>query len=118
LAVLGITEFSPFLKKALRNVPETFAIRESLIATLAAQAGTLPVSILIFRQFSLVSPLVNILVAPLVPLAMLVGTISVIISIVSMQLSLLSGYVTWAILQTIIFIAEVGAKIPLASIRW
>ena len=118
LAVLGITEFGPFLKKALKRVPETFAIRESLIATLAAQIGTLPVSILLFRQFSLISPLTNILVAPLVPLAMLTGTVSVLLSMLWMPLGLLAGYLSWAILRMIILIAQLGAMIPFASIRW
>lgn len=118
LAVIGITEFGPFLKKALKNVPETFAIRESLVATLAAQAGTLPISILIFRQFSLVSPLVNVLVAPLVPLGMLLGTISLLLSYLWMPLALLCGYVTWAILHTIILIAKLGAQMPFAAILW
>ncbi len=118
LAVIGITEFSPYLKKVLTWVPETLAIRESLVATLAAQIGTLPVSILIFRQFSLVSPLINVLVAPLVPLAMLTGTISLLLSLLWMPLALLSGYITWAILQTIILFAKLGAIIPFASIHW
>lgn len=118
LAIIGITEFGPFLKKALRHVPEACAIRESLVATLAAQIGTLPVSILIFRQFSLVSPLTNILVAPLVPLGMLLGTASLLVSLVSLSLSLVPGYITWAILQTIITIANVGALVPFAVLRW
>lgn len=118
LAVIGITELGPYLKVALKRVPQTFAIRESLIATLAAQAGTLPISILIFRQFSLVSPLVNVLVAPLVPLAMLTGAISLILSLLWMPLALISGYVSWAILEVIILIAKIGAQMPFAAILW
>lgn len=118
LAVLGITEFGPYLKTVLKRVPETFAIRESLVATIAAQLGTLPVSILIFRQFSLVSPLTNILVAPLVPLGMLLGTLSLLLSLVWAPLGLVSGYVTWAVLELIILIAKTGAIVPFAVIRW
>ncbi len=118
LAVLGITEFGPFLKKTLKRVPETFAIRESLVATIAAQLGTLPVSILIFHQFSLVSPLTNVLVAPLVPLGMILGTLSLLTSLVWFPLSLLPGYVTWAVLELIILIAKIGAAVPFAALRW
>ncbi len=118
LAVIGITEFSPYLKKVFSRVPETFAIRESLIATLAAQAGTLPVSILIFKQLSVVSPITNILVAPLIPLGMLLGTLSVLLSLLWTPLALITGYVTWSILQAIILIAKIGAMLPLATIRW
>lgn len=118
LAVLGITEFGPFLKKALKRVPEAFAIRESLVATIAAQLGTLPVSILIFRQFSLVSPLTNILVAPLVPLAMMLGTLSLLTSVLWVPLALVPGYVTWGVLELILLIGKFGAAIPFAAIRW
>lgn len=118
LAVIGITELGPYLKTALRGVPETFAVRESLIATIAAQVGTLPVSMLLFHQLSLVSPLVNVLVAPLVPLAMLVGSVSLLLSYLWMPLGLIVGYVGWAILHMIILIAHIGALVPLASIRW
>jgi len=118
LAVLGITEFGPYLKKALKRVPETFAIRESLVATIAAQIGTLPVSILIFRQLTLVSPLTNILVAPLVPLGMLLGTVSLLLSVIWTPLALISGYITWAVLELIIIIAKIGAMMPFASINW
>lgn len=118
LAVIGITEFGPFLKKALKRVPETFAIRESLVATIAAQLGTLPVSILIFRQFSLVSPLTNILVAPLVPLAMMLGTLSLLTSVLWVPLALVPGYVTWGVLELILLIGKIGAAIPFAAIRW
>ncbi len=118
LAVIGITELGPWLKRVLKKVPETFAIRESLVATLAAQIGTLPISILIFRQFSLVSPIVNILVAPLVPLSMLVGSMSLLLSLLWMPLSLAIGYLIWSLLQAIIFIAHLGAMMPFASVRW
>ncbi len=118
LAVIGITELGPYLKTAFKKVPETFGIRQSLIATLAAQAGTLPVSILIFRQFSLISPVVNVLVAPLVPLAMLLGTISLLLSLLWMPFALVSGYVDWALLQAIIMIAHIGALIPFAAVHW
>lgn len=118
LAVIGITECSPYLKRVLKRVPEAFAMRESLVATIAAQIGTLPVSLLLFRQFSLVSPLVNVLVAPLVPLGMLFGAVSLVISIASLPLSLVTGYLTWAVLQAIILIAKLGALIPFAAIRW
>jgi competence protein ComEC len=118
LAIAGITEVGPCLKKIFARVPEKFAIRESLVATMAAQIGTLPVSILIFRQFSLISPLTNILVAPLIPLAMLTGTVALLLSYISMPLALVAGYVSWLILQTIILIAHVGAMTPLAAISW
>ncbi len=118
LAVIGLSELSEPLKKILKRVPETLALKESLIATIAAQIATLPLTIVLFRQISLVAPITNVLVAPLIPLAMLVGFIATTLSFVWMPLGLLIGYVTWALLQVIIWIAEICAHMPLAVITW
>ncbi len=118
LAVIGLSELSEPLKKLLKRVPETLALKVSLIATIAAQIATLPLTMIIFRQISLVAPITNVLVAPLIPIAMLVGFIATMASFVSTPLGLLIGYVTWAFLQTIIRIAEIFAHLPLAVITW
>ncbi len=118
LAIIGLTELAEPLKKLLKHVPETLAIKESLIATIAAQIATLPLLIILFHQISLIAPITNLLVAPLVPIAMLIGFIATVVSFVWMPLGLLFGYYGWAVLQAIIFIAEKCAHLPLAVISW
>jgi competence protein ComEC len=76
LAVIGLMELSPWLLKVLRKVQDTLGMRTSLAATLAALIMTLPLTISVFRQISIVAPLTNVLVAPLIPLAMLSGFIA------------------------------------------
>lgn len=118
LAILGLALLSNPLKKLLKKVPETLALRESLIATIAAQIATIPLTIILFRQFSLIAPVTNILVAPLIPLAMLLGFIATIVSAVWMPLGLVIGYLAWAVLQAIIMIAQICAHVPGAVISW
>lgn len=118
LAVMGLSELSLPLKRLFRRVPETLAIRESLTATVAAQIATIPLSVILFRQFSLVAPLTNILVAPLIPLSMLLGSIATALSLLWMPLGLFVGYFTWSLLELIIGIAHLCAMVPFAAIRF
>jgi competence protein ComEC len=118
LAVIGLMELSPWLLKVLRKVPDTLGMRTSLAATLAALIMTLPLTISVFRQISIVAPLTNVLVAPLIPLAMLSGFIATLAGILWLPLGMALGYPAWAVLELIILIAQTGARLPLAAIRW
>ncbi len=53
--------------------PISAAMREALGATLAAQVLTLPLMLYHFGNLSLIAPLANILIVPVVPFAMLLG---------------------------------------------
>ena len=79
---------------------------------------TLPLTISVFRQISIVAPLTNVLVAPLIPLAMLSGFIATLAGILWLPLGMALGYPAWAVLELIILIAQTGARLPLAAIRW
>lgn len=118
LALVGIMELTPWLKKLFAKVPNTLAIRDSLITTVAAQIGTLPISMIIFHQLSLVSPFTNLLVAPLVPLAMLLGFVAMCLSALWLPLGLTVSYLAWVLLQFILWIGQFGALVPYAAVRW
>ena len=116
LAVIGLIEISPLLEPYLTRVPRTLAMRESLTMTIAAQITATPLIILLFGRLSLISPVTNLLVAPALPLAMLIGFTGTLISFISMPLGLAISYCGWATLEWVLFIAKIGARIPLASI--
>jgi len=117
LAVVGLLEFSPLLEKLFRKVPTTFAIRESLTMTMAAQLVAVPLIVILFGRLSLVAPLANILVAPLIPLAMLFGFVGTLLSTVWWLGGQLIAYVGWACLELIIVITKTLAQVPYASIE-
>jgi competence protein ComEC len=117
LAVIGLIEISPVLEPYLTRVPRTLAMRESLTMTIAAQIAATPLIILLFGRLSLISPITNLLVAPALPLAMLFGFMGTLISFVSMPLGLIISYGGWATLQWVLWVAKIGARIPLASIN-
>ncbi len=76
LATLSIIYVKPLIP-----LPQNF-FTESISTTLAAQLGTLPLLISVFGQFGLLSLLVNALVLWVVPIVMLVGSLSAVIGLV------------------------------------
>lgn len=71
LAFSGILILAPLVKQRLFGKHEQPFVRSLIIETLAAQIMTLPVIMLVFGTVSLLAIPANLLVAPLIPLAML-----------------------------------------------
>ncbi len=115
LAVAGLVETGALLHPLTRFFPDALGIRESLAATLSAQLFTLPWILFLFHRVSLVAPLANLLVAPLIPIAMLLGFLSVALSAVSFPLGQAAGYGAWGVLELILRITHALASIPSAS---
>ena len=115
-AVIGLMEISPLIERYFHRIPKAFGIRESLLMTMSAQITTLPLSALFFERFSVIAPLANILAAPVIPLAMLLGVSAVSMSIFSQFLGLSIAYIAWLLLEWIILVATVFSHIPFASI--
>lgn len=72
-ATVALIHLAPRLQKFFRFCPEKFGLRENLSLTLAAQIGTLPISLFYFGGLSLIAPLSNILILPLIPATMAFG---------------------------------------------
>jgi competence protein ComEC len=73
LATLGIVYVYPILEDYLMQKNKFSGIWEILLLTLAAQAFVLPIILINFERLSLISPLANLLVLPIIPLTMLLG---------------------------------------------
>lgn len=71
LATLGVVYLSKFFM--LKFLPKVFGLQESFALTIASQIATLPVIILNFGLVSVISPVANLLVAPLIPILMLLA---------------------------------------------
>ena len=72
-ATLGIVIWADSLTRLLRWLPGP--LREALAATLSAQAMTWPLLLAQVHQVSVVAPLANLLVVPLVPFMMVAGAV-------------------------------------------
>lgn len=74
-ATVGIIIWADPLARRLAFLPR--ALREALAATLAAQAVSWPLLLAQVHQVSLIAPLANLLVVPLVPFMMVAGAVGV-----------------------------------------
>lgn len=72
-STLGLALLSPILAPHLAWAPSVLLVRESLTQTLSAIIATLPLTLWQFGRASIVAPIVNVLVAGLVPILMIGG---------------------------------------------
>ncbi|HEX5430063.1 MAG TPA: ComEC/Rec2 family competence protein [Patescibacteria group bacterium] len=115
LALMGIVYLEPLLVKYFRSVPRV--ISGYLLATLSAQIFTLPILLYNFGQLSLVAPLTNVLVLPLVPLTMLAGFVTGLSGYIFHPLANVLAWPAWVLLSYIIEIIRRTALWPASSIN-
>ncbi len=115
IATLGLILVAPDLEERLRVMPSTFGAREFLVATLATQLFVLPLLLYQIGEFSVVAVIVNVLVLPMVPVAMLLTFLTGMVAFVSMSLATPLAFVTHLSLTYIIGVAEWFSVLPFAS---
>ncbi len=115
-AVFGLTEIGPHIRPLFRWLPEKLGVRDAVQMTVAAEIATLPLLAMHFGEVSLVAPVTNLLAAPAIPLAMLLGFSSVIVSVLTFPLGQCVAYITWVTLEWIVLIAQIFALVPGASV--
>ncbi len=76
LAFTGVMLFAPLIQRRIFGDREPRFINQIVIETLSAQLTTLPLIMMVFGTFSVLSLVANILVVPLVPVAMLLTFIA------------------------------------------
>src|SRR3989338_1585060 len=116
LATAGLIYFADDIETTLSKVPKFFEIRSSLAATLSAQILVFPLLIYYFDQLSLIAPLVNVLILPIIPWAMFFGFVSGTLGLLWAPLSFVTAWITWAMLSYQTAVVEFFAKIPFAAV--
>jgi len=116
LALMGLVFLSPRIEPGFKWLWKY--LRQFAVATLAAQIAVLPLLLLNFDRLSLIAPLTNVLVLPVIPLAMLFGFLAGLAALIWPILAYPFAYTAWAMLEYVIRIAEWTAQIPLASVNY
>ncbi|MCI5051275.1 MAG: ComEC family competence protein [Candidatus Pacebacteria bacterium] len=116
LATYGLIVLSPWLEEKFKRLPKIFAIQESAVATIAAQIMVLPLLLYQIGDFSIVSPLVNVLVLFAVPWAMLFGFIGSVLYIFLPFLGFPFAFITKILLEYQLLVVELFSQIPFATI--
>lgn len=109
-ATLGIILFSS-------KSNESNLIKE-LKTTLAAQIFTAPIIFIYFKQISLISPLSNILISPIIPPLMIFGFLTAFLGKINYFLGLIPSYICYGLLTYIIWVVEILSKLPLAFFQF
>lgn len=118
LSTVGLIYYAPRLEKQLLFVPKKFGLRESFTSTLAATLFTLPVVFMSFGQLSLIAPIANLLILPIVPYAMAFGAVAALSAFVFQpSISAVLAGPAWALLLLVLWIATVLAEVPFAHIE-
>ncbi|MBD3282223.1 MAG: DUF4131 domain-containing protein [Candidatus Portnoybacteria bacterium] len=123
LAVFGIIYIMPLIKNWFKKVfkKERLGLILELIAvTLAAQIATLPLLLYSFGRVSIVSPLVNVLIVPILPYVMILGLAFNLASITWLFLGKILAWPLYFLLTYISRLVEQVSKIPFASyeVNW
>ena len=117
MATLGLILFSPFVFSKLSFISEKLGLREIASATIAVQLFILPLIINISGFISLVSFAANLLVLPLVPLAMLLGFLTGLTGFISQIISWPFGVLSYLVSEVIIVIANFAGSLKYGQIH-
>jgi len=118
LAVLGIIYFSSYFSKWFKKIPQFLGIRDILVMTFSAQVLVLPLIAYHFRRVSLISPLVNILVIPILPLVLIFGFLGMLLGLVSLGLSKILFVVVWFLLTYLVKVVEFFSQFSFVGIEF
>lgn len=117
LSTIALIYFAPLLDQKLKFIPETFTLRESLTATLAATLFTLPLVFVSFGQVSIISPIVNLLILPTIPYTMAFGALATTASTISLSLGAWLSGPAWALLSFVLWVIEHMSALSITTIQ-
>ena len=118
LATLGIIYLYPFFERLFNKLQilKEYKISSILAITFSAQSFTLPILIYNFGYFSLVSPLSNLVITPLLPFIMGSGIAFLFLGLLLPFLGFLFVLPVYFLLYLLTFLVVFFSRIPLASI--
>ena len=119
LAIMGIIYLLPIFQKWLKFIPQGryLNLRNILGMTFSAQVFTLPILIYNFGYFSLVSPLSNILIVPILSYVMASGFIFSLIGIFWQFSGWILSFPCWFLLTYITKVIDLLYQLPFISVQ-
>ncbi len=93
LSVVCIIVWWKKIAHILRFLGDFFS--EAAALTIAATIGTFPITLFYFGTFSLIGPIANMIAAPVIPILMYSGILTLSVSFFSHNLAIWMGYIPW-----------------------
>ncbi len=106
-AFAGVMIIAPIAMAYFYGSDKPTFVGQQLVETIAAQIATLPIMIMAFQQFSIIAPLANLLILPVIPYIML--------------LTAIAGFATWlvpALAGVVGWVPELLLRFQIAIIDW
>lgn len=119
LAFIGLVYFSPIVALIFNRrffKPWPGPIKSAVTETLSAQIVVMPLILSSFGLVSLIAPLTNVLILPLIPAAMLFIFLSTLIYWVIPTIGKLAFLICYLPLKYILSVAQYFAKLPMSAI--
>ncbi len=115
LAFVGLIFLAPRIGdiKLLKFMPAK--IRQIFCETMSAQIMVLPILIYNFGILSIVAPIANIIILPIIPASMLLGFIAGLAGIIWLFLGKMVGLIAWILLKYIIVVVENLSRLSWAA---
>ncbi len=114
LATFGIISFQKKMESYVAFLPRS--LREIFGTTLSAQLLVLPYLVFVFGQLSVSSIPVNVIIAPLVPLLMLLSALVIFCGIFFVPLTVFAGFLTTKVSALIVLIVNFFARLSYSYI--
>jgi competence protein ComEC len=116
VATLGLIYATPIAEKRMQWIPEKFKLREVIASTVATQIFLTPLLLYMIGDLSIVALPANFLLSFIIPITMLAGFLTGIMSMVSLVLAWPIKIAAYLLLATILMIVRLFASLPFASI--
>jgi competence protein ComEC len=108
LAFFGVLVIAPLVTKRIYAAREPRFLQAIFIETTCAQIMTLPLILYIFQQVSFISLIANVLVIPLVPIAMLVSLMA---GLAGMWVPAVAGWFAWPAQMILTYMLDISAML-------
>ncbi len=117
-ATLSIVYLKPILDRKNEKLSNPIQLKDILTMTLSAQLGALPLLIFHFGRLSLVSPLANLLIVPILPVIMIGGLLISFSGIMWFALAKIIAWPFWLLLTYLIKVVEFLSSFSFASYQF
>ncbi|MFM2374365.1 MAG: hypothetical protein RLZZ234_360 [Candidatus Parcubacteria bacterium] len=112
LATLGLIALVPMLERACGWLPSCLGAKDYLLSTIAAQVMTLPLIMYAMGSVSIFAVVANVLVLPVIPVAMLLTAITGGVGMLSEAAAFVVGYPTYLILHYVMVQSSFFGTLP------
>lgn len=114
LAILGLLYLEPIFEKWLRA--RDSLLKKLISQTLAAQVFCFPILIFNFGKFSIIAPVSNILVLPLLPFLTGVGFLFLILGTLLSSIALPLSFILYPFLSWIVKVVNLFSSLPFSAV--